>query len=176
MKTIGVVAGSFDPITVGHLWLIQEALTVVDKVLVLVASNPKKDYLFTSTARQELILRTISEARVPMVVGENILLDTLPENEFLVSYAKQQYGATHLIKGMRDTTDFLDEQKQYNLNRLIEPSVQTIFLVTPKEYSEVSSSVVKQLAPLIGSRKLLLSYVSSFVLKALESKLGEPIK
>lgn len=166
-EKFGAIAGSLDPITFGHIWLIERALELMDHVMVFIGDNPDKKYLFTAQERIALAEQSLKE----MNIGHHrVTVQILPKNTFLVSQAYLS-GCRHLIKGIRDTNDFVYEQKQQYVNSVLCPLVQTLYVTTPKKYSEVSSSLVKSIVTLDGSRELLRSYITPCVLHALEEKL-----
>ena len=140
MHTIGVVAGSFDPITRGHERLIQEAARLVDHLHVVIGVNPVKKYMFTDVERREMVeaaIKDLPSYDTPIevhFVGQQLTID----------FAKS-VGATHLIRGIRDPSDFPDEVRTQLFNRKMAPEVETIFVISPPELAEVSSSMVRGL-------------------------------
>ncbi len=139
MKT-AICPGSFDPVTLGHLDIIERAAELFDEVIVLVMSNRSKSCsLFTVEERIELINRTIK--------GKNIKVDTY--DGLLVDYAKQK-NAVAIVKGLRAMSDFEYEFQQALTNKSLYPKVETVFLTTEGKNMFLSSSMVKEVCTLGG--------------------------
>ena len=139
MKT-AICPGSFDPVTLGHLDIIERAAELFDEVIVLVMSNRSKSgSLFTVEERIELINRTIK--------GKNIKVDTY--DGLLVDYAKQK-NAVAIVKGLRAMSDFEYEFQQALTNKSLYPKVETVFLTTEGKNMFLSSSMVKEVCTLGG--------------------------
>ena len=139
MKT-AICPGSFDPVTLGHLDIIERAAELFDEVIVLVMSNRSKSgSLFTVEERIEFINRTIK--------GKNIKVDTY--DGLLVDYAKQK-NAVAIVKGLRAMSDFEYEFQQALTNKSLYPKVETVFLTTEGKNMFLSSSMVKEVCALGG--------------------------
>ena len=139
MKT-AICPGSFDPVTLGHLDIIERGAELFDEVIVLVMSNRSKSgSLFTVEERIELINRTIK--------GKNIKVDTY--DGLLVDYAKQK-NAVAIVKGLRAMSDFEYEFQQALTNKSLYPKVETVFLTTEGKNMFLSSSMVKEVCTLGG--------------------------
>ncbi|MNR71357.1 Phosphopantetheine adenylyltransferase [compost metagenome] len=165
----GIVAGSFDPITSGHLWLIREALALVDELIVVVGVNPSKKYYFTSEERRELVdtvLRTKLDAPDYARVRVVFL-----ENDLLINFAAES-GATHLVRGIRNAADFDFEYQMMLVNRKINSAVHSVFVMTPPTLAEVSSSTVKGLVGLKNWEALVARYCHPAVVAAFREKLA----
>lgn len=135
MKRIGIYAGSFDPPTNGHLWMIEKGAQLFDELVVLLAVNPdKKDFL---TEKQRL-----DALRGMLINGPaNVRVEAM-NSGFLVDYATR-IGVTHLLRGIRNTSDFEYEKAMASMNSRMEPLIQTVFLTPPAELEAVSSSFVR---------------------------------
>lgn len=153
----GIYPGSFDPVTKGHMDIIERASTLVDELVVSVLTNPHKEGLFTTQERMEM-LQTCTK-HLP-----NVRIDAF--SGLLVDYAKQK-KANVIVRGMRAVTDFEYEMQMAQINKSLLQSVETIFLVTSAEYSFLSSSSVRELAMFKGRFHDL---VPAFVAKQLEDK------
>jgi len=143
MSRIAVVPGSFDPITLGHLDVIERAARIFDQIHVVVVHNPDKSALFPAAQRVQLIQDALAEARVPgdfVVAGWSVGL--------LVDYCKD-VGATVLVKGIRSQVDVAYETPMAIMNRSL-AGVETIFLLPDPAHALVSSSLVRQVASLGG--------------------------
>jgi len=136
MPDIAVYPGSFDPITNGHLDLIQRALKIFDRIIVAVAWNPMKQCLFTIEERMEMI-------RVSLVEHPQVSIDTF--TGLLVDYARQQ-KARAVLRGLRAVTDFEYEFQLAMMNRRLEPEIETVFLMTGLRWVFLSSSILKEAA------------------------------
>ncbi|MBO9999902.1 MAG: pantetheine-phosphate adenylyltransferase [Cyanobacteria bacterium SID2] len=140
----GVVAiypGSFDPITLGHLDIIERGCRLFDKVVVAVVTNPNKNPLFDVRERMRLI-----RASTPHL--DNLEVDGF--DGLTVNYARIRQ-ATVLLRGLRVLSDFEMELQMAHTNKTLSNSIETVFLATSNEYSFLSSSVVKEIARFGGS-------------------------
>lgn len=154
--------GSFDPITYGHLDIVERASKLFDEVIVAAAHNDAKNPLFTNDERVALITETLEQAGITN--ARAVTFDGL-----LVAYAKQQ-GVTALIRGLRAISDFEFEFQMALMNRKLEPELETLFLMPKDEYSYLSSRMVKEVARLDGD---ISSFVPPNVALSLRSKLKE---
>ena len=132
-------AGTFDPITYGHIDVISRATKIFDTVLIGVSAGPK-DTLFSQTKRIQLAQRALADIANIEVLGFSSLL---------VDFAKAQ-GATTIIRGMRAVSDFDYELQLTLMNRTLAPNIETIFLMPSEQYIFISSSLVKEIASLGG--------------------------
>lgn len=135
-----VYPGSFDPVTNGHLDVINRAAAVFDELIVAVVRNPNKDPLFTLEEREEMIGQCVKH--LPNVTVSRF-------SGLLVSYAQEQ-EATVIIKGLRAISDFEYEFQMALMNRKQNPRVETLFMMTSSRYSYLSSSLVKEVLRLGG--------------------------
>ena len=131
-----VYAGSFDPITSGHLWMIEQGADLFDQVVVAIGVNPDKGYTFSLDER-EAMLKAVVEP------FENVQLDVFA-NQFLVHYA-HAIGARYILRGIRSEADYQYERAMRHVNSDLNDEVRTIFLMPPRQIAEVSSSLVKSL-------------------------------
>ena len=132
---IAIYPGSFDPITSGHLNIIQRAAKIFDKLIVCVMVNAGKHPMFTLEERVELIRRVTSDI-------ENVEVDS--SAELLADYA-QRRGSCVIVKGLRAGSDFENEFQMALINHKINPSLDTMFLTAESQYMYLSSSTVKEL-------------------------------
>jgi len=133
---IAIYPGSFDPITLGHLDLIQRGSVLFEKVIVAVLKNPNKKPLFTLERRVEQIRRCTEDI-------SNVEVDTF--SGLTVEYAKLN-DAGVLLRGLRVLSDFEQELQMAHINKTLAHEIETVFLATNTEHSFVSSSVVKEIA------------------------------
>ena len=132
---IAIYPGSFDPITNGHLNIIQRAAKIFDRLIVCVMVNAGKKPMFTKDERVQMIRRAIGDM-------PNVTVDS--SNELLAEYAKQQ-GSCVIVKGLRAGSDFENEFQMALINHKINPEVDTMFLSAEHQYTYLSSSTVKEL-------------------------------
>ncbi len=158
-KRVAIYPGSFDPITNGHLDIISRASNLFDVLIVAVAYNPRKKYLFSEDERISLIKKVIEEEGFRNVKVESFA-------GLLVSYAKQK-GAIAIIRGLRALSDFEYELSLSLMNRNLCGEIETVFLMTNEINSFISSSLVKEVANLGGD---ISKYVPRVVLEALQKK------
>ena len=161
---IAVYPGSFDPVTSGHHDIIARAAGMYERVIVLVAVNSSKAPLFDAPERTAMLRESCAGL-------DNVDVEMLPDG-LLVEYAKT-HGAGVIIKGLRAVSDFEYEFQMALLNRRLEPSVETVFLMTGAEYSYLSSSIVKEIARLRGD---VTGLVPAPVLPHLRRKFGDAPK
>ena len=157
MKTV-IYPGTFDPITNGHVDIINRAATLFNQVIVAIAQNIRKTPMFTVEERCEMIRSAVKDLK-------NIRVDSF--QGLLVDYARSQ-KAQGIIRGLRAISDFEYEFQMALMNRRLCEDVVTIFLMPHEKYTYLNSSVVKEVARCGGD-------VSSFVPKLVENKLKERI-
>ena len=158
MRT-AIYPGSFDPLTNGHLSIIQRALQMFDRVIVAVAVNPKKVPLFTEEERKQLILEACQDPRVEVDAFHGLL----------VEYANRR-GVNVLLRGLRAVSDFEYEFQLANMNRKLAPGIETVFMMTGEDYFYVSSQLVREVASFGGNVEGL---VPPNVLKVLRARYGK---
>jgi len=140
-EKIAVYPGSFDPITYGHIDIIKRALKIFDKVIVAVAHNYGKQSLFTSEERVEMIKGALHD--YPHIIVESF-------EGLLMEYMKRT-DAKVVLRGLRATSDFEYEYHMAAMNRTINKEVDTLFMVTGKDYFFISSRTIKEVVGLGGS-------------------------
>lgn len=165
--SVGIVAGSFDPITRGHIWLIQQACRLMRRVYVVIGVNPAKSHWFTPQQRQALIEASLAEVLTPEELAK-VRVKFL-EKELLINFAIAK-KAQYIIRGIRTTEDFNYEAQMLMVNRKISPQVETLFLLPLREHVEISSSTIKGLVGFAGWEAAVESYVSSAVMQALRER------
>ena len=168
MNRIGVIAGSFDPITNGHTWLIKEALTIVDHLYIVVGNNPVKKYWFTESERMSMVVEVCNKITKVRNDTHMVTITTI-DKQLLVTYAAS-VNANCLIRGIRNAEDFNYEAQMLLINRKIEPEMRTVFFIPPRELTEVSSSTVKGIVGYDGWKDIVAQYVDPLVLDQLERK------
>ncbi len=159
MERIGIYPGTFDPITCGHIDIIERSLRIFDKVIIAVSPNPKKESLFSIKERLEMI-REVTKGY------KKVEIDSFAG--LLVDYVKKK-GAIAIIRGLRAVSDFEYEFQMALMNRKLDHQIETVFLMPSEEYSYLTSSVVKEIASLGGR-------VTELVPQAIEERLREKFK
>lgn len=160
MKT-AIYPGSFDPVTNGHLDVIQRAAKVFDRLIVAVLINANKKPSFTVEERVELI-----KAAIPEDSGCEIIVSSF--DGLLADYA-EQVGATAVVKGLRAMSDFEYEFQMALLNRKINPNLDTMFFMTSERYMYLSSSIVREIGRLGGD-------ISDFVPPVIQARVVEKLR
>jgi len=151
---LAVYAGSFDPLTIGHLWMIEQGTRLFDTLVVAIGINPDKKYRFTTEERLKMLRDATSQFR-------NLKVDIF-SNQFLVTYA-QSIGATHILRGIRSESDYEYERGMRNINGDLGSDVTTVFLMPPRDIAEISSSMVKGLIGPKGWERIVKEYVPKAV-------------
>lgn len=154
-----IYPGSFDPITNGHLDVLQRAAGIFDQLIIAVARDNAKSSLFTVDERVELIRNAAAE--IPGIV-------VMPFEGLLVNFAREQ-KACALVRGLRAVSDFEFEFQLALMNRKLEPNLETLFLMPREEYTYISSRLVKEICRLGGH---IEQFVPPNVVQALRTKLG----
>ncbi|MFT3683550.1 MAG: pantetheine-phosphate adenylyltransferase [Phycisphaerales bacterium] len=154
MATSAVYAGSFDPPTSGHVWMIQQGAALFDRLVVAVGVNPSKRSAYDLPTRLRW-LKTIS-AQWPNVEVADF------GNLYLADYAKR-VGTGHILRGIRSEVDFAYEQTMRHINADLNPGLTTVFLMPPREIAEVSSSLVRGLIGPEGWQPVVQRYVPTAV-------------
>ncbi|MFM7153658.1 MAG: pantetheine-phosphate adenylyltransferase [Bacteroidota bacterium] len=131
---IAVFPGSFDPITVGHVNLVERALPLFDKIVVAVGINSSKKYLFPLEQRIEWLKQVFK-------VHEKVEVDHF---QHLTAHYCQKIGARYLLRGLRNASDFDYEKTISQVNHIVGEGIETVFLISQPEYSHISSTIVRE--------------------------------
>ena len=158
MKKI-IYPGTFDPITNGHLEIVERAASLFDYVILAVANNPKKNSLFTVEERIDLAQDSIKHLKNVSVRSTAVLI---------VKFAKEN-NAIALIRGLRSISDFEYEFQMALMNRSLAPEISTIFMMPDEKYMHLNSTVVKEIAALDGD-------ISAYVPESVEARLKSKLK
>jgi pantetheine-phosphate adenylyltransferase len=156
-----VYAGSFDPPTNGHLWMISQGLALFDRLVVAIGQNPSKNYVFSTEERINLLRSSIPSC-------ERLTI-THFDNRYLVDYA-EEVGAGFILRGIRSPGDYEYERVMRHINSDMAPDINTVFLMPPREMAELSSSMVMGMVGPEGWGKTVRRYVPSPVFDALVTK------
>jgi pantetheine-phosphate adenylyltransferase len=160
MERIAIYPGTFDPITNGHLDLVDRASRLFDKVIIAIAVNTGKAPLFSLAERIALAKESTSNHTNVDVIGfENLLVD-----------CAKQHGASVILRGLRAVSDFEYEFQMAGMNRKLAPELETLFLTPLEQYTFISSSVIKSIAQLHGD---ISSFVPDVVCQQLIKKFSQ---
>ncbi len=155
MKRIAVYPGTFDPVTNGHIDLVHRSLRIFDRVVVAVAENPKKEPLFSSEERIAMFKKAMGKHKSVVIEGFDGLL---------VDYVEKK-GAVGIIRGLRAVSDFEYELQMALMNRRLDNSIETVYLMPSEEYSFITSTIVKEAASYGGNVSSLAPKVAVEKLK-----------
>jgi pantetheine-phosphate adenylyltransferase len=159
MKKIAIYPGTFDPLTNGHLDLVERALRIFDEVIIAVAPSQKKQPLFTIKERLKMIKSVIRVYRRAKVEAFNGLL---------VEYVEKKKGCA-ILRGLRAVSDFEYELQMAHMNRRLNTNIETVFMMPSEDHSFLTSSIVKEIASFGGP-------VNTLVPKEVESELRGKFK
>jgi pantetheine-phosphate adenylyltransferase len=156
---IGVLGGSFDPITKGHEHVIKEALRLMDYVVIAIAKNPGKKYMFTDFQRAKMITLALKDLTDH---GARVFVQIVPDDELLASWAND-FGANTLFRGIRTGTDLEYEQTIQFVQNKVAPSMSMVHILPPRDLLEVSSSLIRNSLHLRQWESIVHGYVSEGV-------------
>ena len=154
---LAIYPGTFDPITNGHLDLVERGLRIFDEMIIAVAPNPKKQALFSVEERLSMIRESVKSCR-------NVRVESF--SGLLVDYVKSRGGAA-IVRGLRAVSDFEYELQMALMNRRLDTNIETVFMMPSEEFSFLTSTMVKEVASFGGSVKGL---VPEIVLNELNNK------
>jgi pantetheine-phosphate adenylyltransferase len=158
VATRAVYPGSFDPLTNGHLDLIERSLRIFDELIVAVVTNPAKTALFSEEERVEMIREATRGRHIQILVFEGLLVDFV-----------RRVGARAIVRGLRAVSDFEYEFQMALMNRKLREEIETVFLMPHEAYSYISSRLIKEVAGYGGS-------VAGLVPAGVEKRLAEKFR
>jgi pantetheine-phosphate adenylyltransferase len=161
MSRIAVYTGSFDPITLGHLNIIERARKLVDTLIVGIGVNVEKQSLFTLDERLKLVRQVTAK-------WDNVQVQTF---EGLAVTFVRECEARVMIRGVRPLTDIAGEFTVMMANRQLDPEIETVFLMADEEFSHVSSTLIKQIAE-FSDDEMLVRFVPAEIIGQLRQKLS----
>lgn len=156
-----IYPGTFDPVTYGHIDIVRRAVALFDEVVVTVAINPSKKPLFTTDERVDMLRESLKE------FDSKVIIDSF--DGLLVEHAKQ-VGATAIVRGLRQISDFEFEFQMALMNRKLSGDITTIFLMPHERYTYLNSTVIRNVASLHGD---ISNFVPPVVHEALKKKFGK---
>ena len=163
MLRIALYAGSFDPVTNGHLDVVRQAVRLADRLVLAIGVHPGKAPLFTAEER----LAMLSEVCGPLAKAAGCELACVTFDDLVVA-AAQRAGATVLIRGLRDASDFDYEMQMAGMNAAMAPQVQTVFMPASPAVRPITATLVRQIAGMGGD-------VSAFVPAAVAARLKQKL-
>lgn len=153
-----IFPGSFDPVTNGHLETIKQASKAFDKVFVVIMTNTSKKYLFSARERAELVEDALADLKLA-----NVSVLTRPAT--LTVDVARELQTNIIVRGLRNSEDFLYEQQISAMNKKLNPAIETIYFMTSSENSFVASSMIKEIAKFNGDVSQFLPEKAALALK-----------
>ena len=132
---IAVFPGSFDPITIGHVDIVKRSIPLFDKIIVAIGVNTQKKYLFSLEQRTQWIQKVFKDYPT---------IEVSTYNGLTINYCKE-IGAEYLLRGIRSASDFEYEKTIAHLNHTMDAQIETILMLSPPEYSSISSTIVREI-------------------------------
>ncbi|TDI60966.1 MAG: pantetheine-phosphate adenylyltransferase [Alphaproteobacteria bacterium] len=166
LKRTGLYPGTFDPLTNGHLDIIQRATTLVDHLVIGVAINPGKGPAFTLEERVAMV-----EEECAKIAGDTTI-EVKPFQALLVDFA-EEVGASILIRGLRAVSDFEYEFQMVGMNRRLKPEVETVFLMAEAKHQAIASKLVKEIAMFGGD---IADFVPAEIAKRTSDRMKDRLK
>jgi pantetheine-phosphate adenylyltransferase len=162
MKKIGLYPGTFDPITYGHIDVIKSSLKIVSKLVIAVSNDYSKDYLFSVEERVSIVRKSLFK---DLKFNKNYV-NVVPFNTLTTSLCKK-HKATIIFRGLRAVSDFEYEFQLAGMNRKLDSSIETVFLMSEADKQVISSKFVKEIAKLNGK---IDNFVTKSTKKAIKNK------
>jgi len=135
MSKIAIFPGSFSPFTIGHQCIVDKALPLFDKIVISIGINAEKPQYFSSNERMQWIKD---------VYSNNPKIDVKQYKGLTVDFCKKE-NANYILRGLRDSHDFKFEKNIANMNKELNPNIETIFIITPPKISHISSSIIRDI-------------------------------
>jgi len=161
-KRVGLYPGTFDPITLGHVDIIERAVKLVDELIIAVAINRDKGPLFSLEERTEMV----RDEMTPIAKASGVTIHVKPFDILLMQFAEQENVNT-IIRGLRAVSDFEYEYQMVGMNQALNDDIETVFLMADARYQSIASRLVKEIARLNGD---ISSFVPSKVADRLRKK------
>ena len=145
LQRVALYPGTFDPVTLGHLDIVQRAVKLVDHLVIGIANNPSKDQVFTIEERIEMMQRETA----PFSGGGRATITVERFDTLLIHFARK-VGATVIIRGLRAVSDFEYEFQMVGMNQRLDPNIETVFLMADPRHQAIASRLVKEIAAFGG--------------------------
>jgi pantetheine-phosphate adenylyltransferase len=159
-----IYAGSFDPLTNGHMWLIDRGTKLFDELIIAIGDNPSKKYMFSLNERIAMLEDSLAGY-------SNITIDKF-SGDFLVNYAKK-INVNYIIRGIRNSQDYEFEKMLCHVNNDICIDIETLYMIAPREVAEISSSLIKGFIGTNQWQEVVAKYVPENVLNRIINKNGQ---
>ncbi len=166
MTRIALYTGSFDPVTNGHLDVLRQACSVADRIVVAIGVHSSKAPIFSAEDRADML----REVCGPMLQAKGVALDVVTFNDLAVDAARR-HGATLIVRGLRDGTDFDYEIQMASMNAAMAPEVQTVFFPASPPVRPITATRVRQIAGMGGD---VSAFVPDLVAQRLKDKFKRP--
>jgi pantetheine-phosphate adenylyltransferase len=144
-ERIALYPGTFDPLTLGHLDIVERAVKLVDHLVIGVATNPSKSPLFTLKERMAMVRRETK----PLAGNGRATIEVLHVDHLLIEFA-EKIGAGMIVRGLRAVSDFEYEFQMVGMNQRLNPEIETVFLMADPRHQAIASRLVKEIARLGG--------------------------
>lgn len=161
-KLVGLYPGTFDPLTMGHVDIVERAVKLVDELVIGVAVNRDKGPLFTLEERVQMVEEEMSR----ISTASNVPIKVTPFENLLMKFA-EDIGANIIVRGLRAVSDFEYEFQMVGMNQVLNDDIETVFLMADARYQSIASRLVKEIARLDGD---INSFVPGHVAEALRGK------
>ena len=162
---IGLYPGTFDPVTLGHLDIIQRAVKLVDHLVIGIANNPSKTQAFTLKERIAMVRRETA----PLAGDGHATISVEIFDSLLIHFARK-VGANVVIRGLRAVSDFEYEFQMVGMNQRLDPSIETVFLMADPRYQPIASRLVKEIASFGGD---ITAFTTPAVAKQLKQRFAQ---
>jgi pantetheine-phosphate adenylyltransferase len=163
-KRIGLYPGTFDPVTLGHMDIVERAIKLVDHLVIGIADNPSKTPMFTMDERVAMLRHETT----PLAGNGHASIVVETFDTLLIHYAKR-IGAQVIVRGLRAVSDFEYEFQMTGMNQRLDPTIETVFLMADPQHQAIASRLVREIASLGGD---VSAFTTPNVAKALKKRCG----
>jgi len=163
-ELVGLYPGTFDPVTLGHLDIVERAVKLVDRLVIGIANNPSKSQLFSLQERVDMMRRETAP-----LAGNGYATITVETFDSLLIQFAQKLGARMIIRGLRAVSDFEYEFQMVAMNQRLEPDIETVFLMADPRHQAIASRLVKEIASFGGD---VSPFTTPAVAEALKTRIA----